>query len=37
MQSMIGNLVEKGAAYPSANGDVYFQVKNLPNMVAFRS
>ncbi len=27
MQSMIGNLVEKGTAYPSANGDVYFQVE----------
>lgn len=24
---MIGNLVEKGTAYPSANGDVYFQVE----------
>src|SRR5690606_20598355 len=27
MQSMIGNLVEKGTAYPAANGDVYFQVE----------
>ncbi|MHA3059750.1 cysteine--tRNA ligase [Acinetobacter sp. ANC 4636] len=27
MQSMIGNLVEKGAAYPASNGDVYFQVE----------
>ena len=27
MQRMIGNLVEKGTAYPSANGDVYFQVE----------
>ncbi|MGA8884755.1 MAG: cysteine--tRNA ligase [Acinetobacter sp.] len=27
MQSMIGNLVNKGTAYPSANGDVYFQVE----------
>ena len=27
MQCMIGNLVEKGTAYPSANGDVYFQVE----------
>ena len=27
MQSMIGNLVNKGAAYPANNGDVYFQVE----------
>lgn len=27
MQSMIGNLVNKGTAYPSSNGDVYFQVE----------
>ena len=27
MQSMIGNLVNKGTAYPSANGDVYFEVE----------
>ncbi|MDM1280621.1 cysteine--tRNA ligase [Acinetobacter indicus] len=27
MQNMIGNLVEKGAAYPASNGDVYFQVE----------
>ena len=27
MQSMIGNLVDKGAAYPASNGDVYFQVE----------
>ncbi|PVZ88537.1 cysteine--tRNA ligase [Serratia sp. S1B] len=27
MQSMIGNLVEKGTAYPASNGDVYFQVE----------
>ncbi|MEG1707372.1 MAG: cysteine--tRNA ligase [Acinetobacter sp.] len=27
MQSMIGNLVNKGTAYPSNNGDVYFQVE----------
>lgn len=26
MQSMIGTLVNKGAAYPADNGDVYFQV-----------
>ena len=26
MQNMIGNLVNKGAAYPAANGDVYFEV-----------
>ena len=26
MQNMIGNLVDKGAAYPAANGDVYFEV-----------
>ncbi|MFN0296701.1 cysteine--tRNA ligase [Acinetobacter albensis] len=28
MQTMIGNLVDKGTAYPSNNGDVYFQVEN---------
>lgn len=28
MQTMIGNLVDKGTAYPSSNGDVYFQVEN---------
>ena len=27
MQDMIGNLVNKGTAYPSKNGDVYFQVE----------
>ncbi len=27
MQSMIGNLVNKGTAYPSNNGDVYFEVE----------
>ncbi len=27
MQDMIGNLVNKGAAYPSTNGDVYFEVE----------
>ena len=27
MQSMIGNLVNKGTAYPANNGDVYFQVE----------
>ncbi|WP_180040054.1 MULTISPECIES: cysteine--tRNA ligase [unclassified Acinetobacter] len=27
MQNMIGNLVNKGTAYPSANGDVYFEVE----------
>ncbi len=27
MQNMIGNLVNKGAAYPASNGDVYFQVE----------
>jgi len=27
MQNMIGNLVNKGTAYPSNNGDVYFQVE----------
>ncbi|MCJ8162422.1 cysteine--tRNA ligase [Acinetobacter zhairhuonensis] len=27
MQSMIGNLVDKGTAYPASNGDVYFQVE----------
>ncbi len=27
MQSMIGNLVNKGTAYPATNGDVYFQVE----------
>ncbi|TCB81549.1 cysteine--tRNA ligase [Acinetobacter sp. ANC 4173] len=27
MQSMIGNLVDKGTAYPANNGDVYFQVE----------
>ncbi|MCO8103591.1 cysteine--tRNA ligase [Acinetobacter indicus] len=27
MQNMIGNLVEKGTAYPASNGDVYFQVE----------
>ncbi|WP_353140735.1 cysteine--tRNA ligase [Acinetobacter pragensis] len=27
MQNMIGNLVSKGTAYPSSNGDVYFQVE----------
>lgn len=27
MQNMIGNLVSKGTAYPSLNGDVYFQVE----------
>ncbi|NWK73121.1 cysteine--tRNA ligase [Acinetobacter cumulans] len=27
MQNMIGNLVDKGTAYPSANGDVYFEVE----------
>ena len=27
MQNMIGNLVNKGTAYPSSNGDVYFQVE----------
>lgn len=26
MQNMIGNLVNKGSAYPAANGDVYFEV-----------
>ena len=26
MQNMIGNLVNKGAAYPASNGDVYFEV-----------
>jgi cysteinyl-tRNA synthetase len=36
MQSMIGNLVEKGTAYPSANGDVYFQVEKFANMVVFQ-
>lgn len=27
MQNMIGNLVDKGTAYPALNGDVYFQVE----------
>ncbi|MQW91523.1 cysteine--tRNA ligase [Acinetobacter wanghuae] len=27
MQNMIGNLVDKGTAYPSNNGDVYFEVE----------
>lgn len=27
MQNMIGTLVENGTAYPSSNGDVYFQVE----------
>lgn len=27
MQNMIGNLVNKGTAYPASNGDVYFQVE----------
>ncbi|OTG86063.1 cysteine--tRNA ligase [Acinetobacter sp. ANC 4558] len=27
MQNMIGDLVNKGTAYPSANGDVYFEVE----------
>ena len=27
MQNMIGNLVDKGTAYPSSNGDVYFEVE----------
>ena len=27
MQNMIGNLVNKGTAYPSENGDVYFEVE----------
>lgn len=27
MQDMIGNLVDKGTAYPSNNGDVYFEVE----------
>ena len=27
MQNMIGNLVNNGTAYPSSNGDVYFQVE----------
>lgn len=27
MQDMIGNLVNKGTAYPSSNGDVYFEVE----------
>ncbi|WP_180048896.1 cysteine--tRNA ligase [Acinetobacter sp. YH12144] len=27
MQNMIDNLVNKGTAYPSANGDVYFEVE----------
>ncbi|MCX5468478.1 cysteine--tRNA ligase [Acinetobacter nematophilus] len=27
MQNMIGHLVNKGAAYPAANGDVYFEVE----------
>jgi cysteinyl-tRNA synthetase len=27
MQSMIGDLVDKGTAYPASNGDVYFQVE----------
>jgi cysteinyl-tRNA synthetase len=27
MQNMIGNLVNKGTAYPSNNGDVYFEVE----------
>ena len=27
MQNMIGNLVNKGTAYPSSNGDVYFEVE----------
>lgn len=36
MQSMIGDLVDKGTAYHASNGDVYFQVENLPNMVAFQ-
>ena len=27
MQNMIGNLVDKGTAYPASNGDVYFQVE----------
>ena len=27
MQSMIGTLVNNGSAYPSANGDVYFEVE----------
>ncbi|MCG2572655.1 cysteine--tRNA ligase [Acinetobacter sp. ME22] len=27
MQSMIGNLVDNGTAYPASNGDVYFQVE----------
>ena len=27
MQNMIGNLVNKGTAYPANNGDVYFQVE----------
>jgi hypothetical protein len=26
MQNMINTLVDKGAAYPAANGDVYFEV-----------
>ena len=26
MQNMIGNLVNKGSAYPASNGDVYFEV-----------
>ncbi|WP_445115507.1 cysteine--tRNA ligase [Acinetobacter sp. WZC-1] len=27
MQNLIGNLVEKGTAYPAKNGDVYFEVE----------
>lgn len=27
IQNMIGNLVDKGTAYPASNGDVYFQVE----------
>ncbi|WP_374854585.1 cysteine--tRNA ligase [Acinetobacter indicus] len=27
MQNMIGNLVDKGTAYPASNGNVYFQVE----------
>lgn len=34
MQNMIGNLVNKGSAYPAANGDVYFEVTKFENMVA---
>ena len=31
MQNMIGNLVNKGTAYPARNGDVYFQATEVRN------